>query len=149
MKLKALCVGLTAARAKKVVTSLERALPLEAEVKMAEARETDLAGRAARCDVIFVGAVMGQKALGTLLDAIRGKAGSVPVVLVYEAEPDGRIFQLALRHDCWLYSEMDRLKRGLTADELAEALRARAEGGETTSRLMDISLSSGPCSTGD
>lgn len=149
MKLKALFVGLPAARAKKVATSIERDLPVGLEVTMAETREADLAGRASRYNVIFVGAGMGQKVVGALLDDIRGKAGSVPVVLVYDAEPNGRIFQQALRHDCWLYSEMDRLKRGLTADELAEALWTRAEGGKTTSRLMDISFSSGPCSTGD
>jgi hypothetical protein len=149
MKLKALFVGLTTARAKKVAASIERALPLEIEIAVADARETGLAGRASHSNVVLVGTGMGPKALGSLLEDARSKLGSVPVVLVYDAEPDGRIFQLALRHDCWLYSEMDRLRRGLTADELGEALRVRAEGGQTTSRLMDVSMSSGPCSTGD
>ena len=76
---------------------------------------------------MFLDRKLGDRKLGSLLKRVRRECEATPAVLVYETEPDGRAFAIASEHDCLLYSENDRLKRGLTPDEIGEAIRYHNE----------------------
>lgn len=149
MKLRAVFVGFSEGRARQVAEALERSASIHIQVKVADdagEAEAELAGR---LDAVFVCTEVGWRRLGPWVEQVRETNRSVPIVITYGQEPDGWTFQIASRHDCWLFSETDRLGRGLNPDELGEALRANVEAGEMRSRLMEISSCSGPCSTGD
>ena len=149
MQIRALFIGFSTSRTRSVVKSIEQVLPLSLEV--AGRADCDTAGPdlADRFDCIFVNKDTGTRPLGRVLDRVKSLAPRLPVVLTYGSEPDGKDFHLASKYDCLLFSEIDRLKRGLTPGEIGEALAERLEAGRVKSHLMGISLCSGPCSTGD
>lgn len=149
MKLRTVFVGFSKSRAKRISEALERSANLEMQVTVTDDAGEDQAELASRVDAVFVGTEIGWRRLGPWVEQVRGNNRSVPIVLTYGQEPDGWTFQIASRHDCWLFSETDHLGRGLNPDELGEALRTRVEAGQMRSRLIDISACSGPCSTGD
>jgi hypothetical protein len=147
MQVAALFIGFTKPRATATAKAIGRAgrFVLETAVTKDLDDGADLAGR---FDAVFLSAEVGSKPLGQVLAKIRQTSRELVIVLVYGAEPDGWLFHLAARHDCWLTSAEDRMKRGLTLEEVADGLAARQEGRDLRSRLMEITLSSGPCSTG-
>jgi len=149
MTMRAAFIGLGQARIKKIVEALERAGCPRLEVTAGWRAVEGAASQPGRPEVIFVNADAGGKDLAHTVEAVRLAEPRMPVVLVYGGEPTGRLFDLARRHDCWLFGESDNLKRGLTADEVAEELADRLEARQMRARLMQVSLSSGPCSTGD
>ena len=149
MKLKVAFVGFRRGRSKQVAKAIEAGSAVRLDVaEIAESR-ADAAGLAAGYDAVFVSTAAGIKRLDGLVGEVRRDNAHIPIVITYGEEPDGGAFQLAARHDCWLFSEIDRLKRGLTAEEIGQELESRVEASELGSRLMEISLQGGPCSTGD
>lgn len=149
MNLRTVFVGLSRTRAKSIVEVLERSANLRMHASIADDAGEDEADLASRLDVVFVSTEIGWRRLDPWVEQVRRTNRSVPIVLTYGQEPAGWAFQLASRYDCWLFSETDRLGRGLNPEELGEALGVRAEAGEIRTRLIDISACSGPCSTGD
>ena len=145
--MKALMIGFPAARAGKIARIL-RAAGIEIETVSAEGAVAPHLVAAPPAPAAFVNAEMGMKRLQNLMERLRKASASMPIVLTYGAEPAGKLFEMARKFDCWLFSQTDRHARGLTADEIVEAL-GRYESDETRSRLVDVSLCSGPCSTGD
>jgi hypothetical protein len=101
-----------------------------------------------RADVVFLDGESEWRRLEAMVDRMRDRFPERPIVLLYEAEPQGRLFALAARYGCRLYSETDRLGRTMTAEELADSLTGDGPG-QVERRLMEITLSTGPCSTGD
>jgi hypothetical protein len=149
LKSRSVFVGFSRNRARRISEAIRQSAGFDMQITVADdAGETE-AELASRLDAVFVNAEIGWRRLGPWVELVRGNNRSVPIVLTYEQEPDGWAFQIASRHDCWLFSETDRLGRGLNTDELGEALRDRAEAGEVRSRLIDIASCSGPCSTGE
>jgi len=149
LRLKVAFVGFTGTRARRITDALEQASVLSLEttvIRESKANATELAGA---FGAVFMSTELGTKRLAGLVGELRGANSHMPIILTYGTEPDGKVFELARTQDCWLFSELDGLKRGLTADEIARELEARSEASELGSRLMDISLVSGPCSTGD
>lgn len=149
VNLRVALVGFTAGRAKRLAATVQGAMSLGLEATNLSAAKADPAGLAATFDAVFVSTELGPRRLAALVADLRRESAHTPIVITYGAEPGGKIFQLAATLDCWLFSEIDRLERGLTPDELAEELQERKEASEMGSRLMEISLLSGPCSTGD
>jgi hypothetical protein len=97
---------------------------------------------------VFVNREVKESRLAWLLDHIRERHPEIPIVLTYGTEPDGKAYLYANRYDCMLFSETDRHGRTLNARELAETLRRRLLDSDVTRKLMELSMSSGPCSTG-
>ena len=146
--MKALLIGFSAARTARIA-KVFRAPGVQVEtVSVDGSAAHDWAASFARADAVFLNTEMGLKRLTGFVERARKARTGLPIVLTYGDEPTGRHFEIARRYDCWLFSEADRLARGLTAREIADALEAR-ESEETRSRLVDVSLCSGPCSTGD
>jgi hypothetical protein len=148
MQVAALFIGFTKPRAGAIAKAIGRAgrFAVETAVTVDLDDGADLAGR---FDAVFLSAEVGPKSLGQVLAKIRQTNRELVIVLVYGAEPDGRLFHLAARHDCWLTSDEDRMKRSLTLEEVADGLAVRLEGRNLRSRLMEITSCSGPCSTGE
>ena len=148
MEVKALFLGFSRRRVKSLVESIEKGsrVSVEAVSRKEVTGETEALG--GDFDILFLDRKLGDRKLGSLLKRVRRECEATPAVLVYETEPDGRAFAIASEHDCLLYSENDRLKRGLTPDEIGEAIKAELDGPDIGKRLMEVSLSSGPCSTG-
>lgn len=134
---------------KRIICALERAGSPRLEVVAGARGSEGPADKVCRPEVVFVNADAGGRDLARTVEGIRLGDPRMPVVLVYGAEPTGKLFDLARRCDCWLFGESDSLGRGLTANEVAEELADRFEANQMRSRLMQVSMSSGPCSTGD
>jgi hypothetical protein len=149
LELRVLFTGLSAARARSIVKTLEKAQSPAMEATIAERVEEGQAALASRLDAVFVSTEIGSSLLTYLIEETRRRNSRVAIILTYGSEPGGKAFDLARRHECRLFSEMDRLQRGLTVAELAEELGEVLEVKQIRSRLMEVSLSSGPCSTGD
>ena len=148
MEVKALFLGFSKRRVKSLVESIESGsvVTIEATARREVSAENDVVG--GDYDILFLDRTLGDRKLGKLLKRMRRQCEATPAVLVYESEPDGRAFAIASEHDCLLYSEKDRLKRGLTPAEIGEAIVTELETPGVERRLMEVSLSSGPCSTG-
>ena len=148
MEIKALFLGFSKRRVKSLVESIEKGsrVSVEAVSRKEVARDSDALG--GDFDILFLDRKLGDRKLGSLLRRVRRECEATPAVLVYETEPDGRAFAIASEHDCLLYSENDRHKRGLTPAEIGDVIEAELESPGIDRRLMEISLSSGPCSTG-
>jgi hypothetical protein len=149
LRLKVLFLGLPRARVKKVVWSIEAASSLSMGVTVCCDPGEKLGELVRNSDAVFIDMGLGDANLDLALSTIREHRRDVPVTLIYESEPSGRAFHLARRYDCQLFSEMDRLHRTLTPAEAGRALLKRSAKCETERRLMEISLSTGPCSTGE
>ena len=145
--MKALLIGFPAARAEKLAKTFGDAR-IETETVSADGAMALRPVAVAPAGAVFLNTEMGVRRLQNVVERLRKASARIPIVLTYGAEPGGRLFEMACKHDCWLFSEADRLARGLTAQEVIEALKRR-EADETRSRLVDVSLCSGPCSTGD
>ncbi|MFH1313168.1 MAG: hypothetical protein ABIJ00_08045 [Candidatus Eisenbacteria bacterium] len=149
MRLKTLFVGLPRARVQKVVSSVEAASSLRLGVTVCSDPGDRLGELVSRCDAVFMNRHIDDARLDLSLSAIREHRDDVPVTLVYESEPDGKAFVFARKYDCWLFSENDRRNRTLTPAEVGEGLLRESARDETKKRLMEISFSTGPCSTGE
>ena len=149
MRLKTLFLGLSRERVQSVVSSIEAASSLSMGVTVCCDPGEKLAELVSSCDAVFINRHLDDSTLDLSLSTIRKHRDAVPVTLVYESEPDGNAFLLAKRYACWLFSETDRLRRTLTPAEVGEALLRESAKDETQKRLMEISLCTGPCSTGD
>jgi hypothetical protein len=148
MEIKALFLGFSRRRIKSLVDSIEKGsrVSVDAVSRKEVPRDSETLGD--DFDILFLDRKLGDRKLGRLLRRVRRESEATPAVLVYETEPDGQAFAIASEHDCLLYSENDRLKRGLTPDEIGEVIEAELDSPSVDRRLMEISLSSGPCSTG-
>jgi hypothetical protein len=148
VKLKAAFVGISPARSKGVVSVIESA----SEAELTATHLTGPSGTGKRpgddFDAIFINRDLKESQLQDWLRAVRQGDPGLPVVLVYRSEPDGRAFLLAKKFDCWLFTEDDRMGRTLSPAELGTALVRKAEERSVQHRLMEVSLSAGPCSTG-
>jgi len=142
-------VGVAGPRARRIVEAIAQASSMSVEPVVVKDDKADSTELANGYGAVFVSTDLGAARLAALVGEIRRENPHVPVVLTYGTEPDGKAFELARTQDCWLFSEIDSLKRGLTAEEIARELEARGEASELSTRLMEISMLSGPCSTGD
>jgi hypothetical protein len=131
------------------VDAIGRSSSLAVEPVVVNEGKADPAELAKGFNAVFVSTDLGVGRLAGLVGEIRRENSHVPIVLTYGTEPDGKVFDLARTEDCWLFSEIDSLKRGLTAEEIGRELEAKGEASELSPRLMEISMLSGPCSTGD
>ncbi len=147
MQVKALFLGFSKRRVKSLVESIEKGSRLSVEATTHREVGSD-GGDLGGYDILFLDRGLGERKLGSLLRRAGRGSEATPAVLVYDREPDGRAFAIASEHDCLLYSEKDRLSRGLTAAEIGEAIKAEVDACGVDRRLMEVSLSSGPCSTG-
>ena len=100
-------------------------------------------------EALFVNREVRESQLVRVLESVRNRHPEIPAVLTYGAEPDGKAYLYANRYNCMLFSEMDRFGRTLTARELAETLQEVSLNGDVTRKLMELSMSCGPCSTGE
>lgn len=153
MRITALFIGLAKARVERIASSIEKVSEITLVTSRAGGSTGDLAGRnlselISVTDAVFVDRDREDMELERLLGSIRECQTEMPIVLVYESEPDGKCFMLANKFECWLFSDSDHLERTLTPSELGEALAEVAEKRAVERRLFEISLSSGPCSTG-
>jgi hypothetical protein len=149
VRLRVAFVGFAGHRARRIVEAIGRSSSLPVDPVVVTDDKADSAELADGYGAVFVSTDLGAVRLAALVGEIRRDNPHVPVVLTYGTEPDGKVFELARTQDCWLFSEIDSLKRGLTAEEMARELEAKGEASELSSRLMEISTLSGPCSTGD
>jgi hypothetical protein len=147
--MRAAFIGFTQVRMKRIIGVLERAGSPRLETTAGGRSKEGGADQVRPPEIVFINAETDSKELTQAVEGVRLGNARMPVVLVYGAEPTGKLFDLARRYDCWLFGEADHLGRGLTADEVAEALAERLEASQMRSRLMQVSMSSGPCSTGD
>ena len=148
MEVKALFLGFSKRRVKSLVESIEKGSPVSIMAMTRKEVSEESAALGGEYDVLFLDRTLGDRKLGKLLKRVRRQSEATPAVLVYDSEPDGSAFAIASEHDCLLYSEKDRLKRGLTPTEIGEALEAEVATPGIERRLMEVSMSSGPCSTG-
>jgi hypothetical protein len=148
MEIKALFLGFSKRRVNSLVDSIEKGslVSIEATTRKEVKEESEALG--GEYDILFLDRTLGDRKLGNLLRRVRRQCEATPAVLVYDSEPDGQAFAIASEHDCLLYSEKDRLKRGLTPAEIGEAIEAELETPSIQRRLMEVSLCTGPCSTG-
>jgi hypothetical protein len=148
MEIKALFLGFSKRRVNSLVDSIEKGslVSIEATTRKEVKEESEALG--GEYDILFLDRTLGDRKLGNLLRRVRRQCEATPAVLVYDSEPDGQAFAIASEHDCLLYSEKDRLKRGLTPAEIGEAIEAELETPGIQRRLMEVSLCTGPCSTG-
>ena len=148
MKWKALFVGISRSRVSDLIASVEKASGLNLDPTVISGLHS-----ADRADLdtyraVFVSRDLKQTELVETLESIRREHPTVPVVLVYGDSPDGRAFLISNRFGCMLYSELDRFGRTLTGLELAEALQASLHEEDVIRKMMELSMCSGPCSTG-
>ena len=148
MRVKALFVELAEARARTIVSSVERSSDVTISITLASGSKVAFAELLDKSDVIFVNRCQRESKLIRLLETVRRCRPGIPVVLIYETEPDGKSYLLANRFDCWLFSEKDRLQRTLTSAEIGEALAETIQDVAIEQRLLEVSLCAGPCSTG-
>ncbi len=148
MEIKALFLGFSKRRVKSLVDSIEKGSLVSIEATARKDVKKEREALDGEYDILFLDRSLGGRKLGSLLKRMRRQCEITPAVLVYDSEPDGQAFAIASEHDCLLYSEKDRLKRGLTPSEIGEAIKAELASPGIEQRLMDVSMSSGPCSTG-
>ena len=148
MQVKALFLGFSRRRVKDLVESIEKGSPVSIAVTSRREVAEDSDALGGDYDIVFLDRTLGDRKLGKILRSARRRCEATPAVLVYDSEPDGRAFAIASEHDCLLYSEKDRLKRGLTPAEIGEAIKVEVENSGIERRLMEVSMSTGPCSTG-
>ncbi len=148
MQLRTAFVGVSPARSKRVISAIRAAS--EAELTAVHLSGQDNRSRWLREELhaVFIDHNLEDAELEAWLGMVRRSNPSLPVILIYQSEPDGRSFLLANRYDCWLFGEADRMGRTLSPAELGEALIRSAAERSVEHRLMAVSLSSGPCSTG-
>jgi hypothetical protein len=149
MKFNALFVGLSRARVKKLVSSIETASSLTMGVTVSYDPGEKLGDLVSSCDIIFIGTRLENTRIELSLKTVREHRDDLPVALIYESEPNGNAFLFARKYNCYLFSETDRDQRTLAPAEVGEVLPNQSAGGETEQRLVEISLCTGPCSTGD
>jgi hypothetical protein len=148
LRISSIFVGIPQARVKTIVTSIEKASEVVFETIPVNHAETKLESLLKQAQVVFLNRHLAQHRLTKILEDIRRASPDLPVVLTYQADPDGDTYLLAARFDCWLFSETDRFGRTLTPAEIGEALKERAANDLLQRRLMEVSLCAGPCSTG-
>jgi hypothetical protein len=148
MEIKALFLGFSKRRVKSLVESIEKGSRVSVEAVSHKEVAPDSDALGGDFDILFLDRKLGDRKLGSLLRRVRLECEATPAVLVYETEPDGPAFAMASEHDCLLYGENDRLKRGLTPAEIGDVIEAELGNAFIDRRLMEVSLSSGPCSTG-
>lgn len=149
MKIKALFIGLRKRRAEAITSAIEAASSLVLDVVTATGLSGVDLSDLKDYGVVFVDRETRETQLVKILDAITDFDPEIPIVLIYKSSPDGKAFMIANQYDCLLFSEMDTLGRTLTARELAEALRYRSPETDHLRKLMELSMSCGPCSTGE
>jgi hypothetical protein len=149
LKAKMLFVGLDPQRVQSIVSSIEEHSDIEIATETACGLELDGRGRLLDRAAVFISRDLEEPRLPHLLESIRQMHFDIPIVLVYEAEPDGKAYLYANKYDCLLYSEMDRVGRTLSAKELAGELEEISRENDISRKLMELSLSAGPCSTGE
>lgn|GEM_PF-2234804 len=147
-EVKALFLGFSKRRVKSVVESIERVSPVSIKATSLGELEEESEALGEMYDVLFLDRKLGDTRLSRLLKRMRRSREARPAVLVYDSEPDGRAFAIASEHNCILYSEKDNRRRGLTPAELGEAIEPEPKSQCYKQRLMEVSMSSGPCSTG-
>ena len=149
MKSKMLFVDLRQERVRTIVTSIETASDLKIASTATSGLDPDSHENLEDCLAVFISRDLKESRLVQVLDFLSENHPEIPVVLTYGAELDGRAYLYARKYDCLLFSEKDRFGRTLTAGELAEALQKRSPQSDVTRKLMELSMSCGPCSTGD
>lgn len=149
MQLNALFLGLKEGRIESITAKIEQASGVTLSATVSSDREPDLDGVDGDFEAVFINRDMAADRLEKILERVRSSSETIPLVLVYGAEPDGKAYLTARRHGCWLFSEKDRHHRALTPAQLGDDLRESSEARHCAKRLMEISLCSGPCSTGD
>ena len=147
MRVKVGFIGFSEAGAEQVKYVIESASNAVLEAVVLEGSVGDMAGVRDSFGGIFIAGDLDDSDIEARLKTIREQS-SLPVVLTYQSEPDGRAFVLARRFDCWLFGENDDTGRTLSASELGEALGRSAAQRSIEHRLMEVALSAGPCSTG-
>jgi hypothetical protein len=149
VKLRAVFVGISPARSKGIVSAIGAASDAELTAVHLKAPGTALrAATGEAFDAVFINCDLEESQLRTWIGASRKSDPKQPIILVYRSEPDGRAFSIASRYDCWLFGDEDRIGRTLSPAELGEALLRGAAERSIEHRLMEVSLSAGPCSTG-
>jgi hypothetical protein len=149
MRLKAVFLGFANREMDRVVDCIEAASPVEIEAASSGDTGPGLELSVDTSDVVFVSRAVGDRKLESLLRKIRQVKGETPIVLTYGEEADGKAFLFARRFDCLLFSPADRLNVTLTPAEVGQALQEAALGTRVDQRLMEISMCTGPCSTGE
>jgi hypothetical protein len=145
---KMLFVGFGQRRVQSVVSSIEAASGLKIDAATASELDAENTVDLGSFRAVFVNRGMKESRLLRVLEHIRERHPEIPVVLTYGTEPDGKAFLYANRYDCMLFSETDRHGRTLNARELVDVLNEESLESDINRRLMELSMSSGPCSTG-
>jgi hypothetical protein len=148
LKISLLFIGFTKARLRSIVSSIQEVSDLRIDTVTASGMGRSGGPCPGSHRAVFVNRDLKETRLVKVLEAGRDNPRGIPVVLVYGDEPDGRDFLYSNKYGCLLYSESDRFGRTLTASELAETLEAGSPDDELTRKLLELSLSCGPCSSG-
>jgi hypothetical protein len=146
--LKMLFVGFEQRRVRRLASSIEAASRLKIYPATASRLDAENVVDLDSFGAVFVNRGMKESRLLRVLERVRERLPEIPVVLTYANEPDGKAYLYANQYDCMLFSETDRHGRTLNARELADVLKEGLPDSDVTRRLMDLSMSSGPCSTG-
>jgi hypothetical protein len=149
MKIRAVFIGSTKRAIDQIVECIEAASSIEIDAVKRECTCRDLRAVVAASDAVFVDRAVETRSIEKVLRLIRQHCSDIPVVITYQDEPDGRTFVLARRYDCLLFSPKDKLGITLTPAEVATALEESLSAACAEQKLMEISLCTGPCSTGD
>lgn len=139
-------IGFSRSRIEDIATAIKKASGVSLEPVRVSA--ADGIGRLEEVDAVFISREIEEIYLTRWLETLRDATSDMPIVLVYDSEPDGKCYLYANRFDCWLFSENDRLGRALSAAEIGRALWRGAPDSAFERRLFEVSLSAGPCSTG-
>jgi hypothetical protein len=148
LKVNVLFIGFKQARVRRIASALRSAADLGIVPSGGSRRAGTAAWDPEDYDAVFISRDIDESCLAEALEDVRDKKPDMPLVLVHGGDPDGKAFLLANRYECLLYSELDSLGRTLTAGELAGTLKERLSEGGLGRKLMELSLSCGPCSTG-
>ena len=149
MKIRAVFIGSTKRAIDRVVRCIEAASCIEITVVEHDCTCRDLRAVVMASDAVFINRAVETRSIEKMLRLIRQNCNDIPIVITYEDEPDGRAFVLARRYDCLLFSPQDELGITLTPAEVATALEESLSEACAEQKLMEISLCTGPCSTGD
>jgi hypothetical protein len=148
MQLRTAFVGVSSARSKRVISAIRAASEAELTAVHLSGQDNRSSRLTDEFHAVFIDRSLKDAELEAWLSTVRRSNPGLPVILIYQSEPDGRAFLLASRYDCWLFGEADRMGRTLSPAELGEALVRSAAERSVEHRLMAVSLSAGPCSTG-
>jgi hypothetical protein len=149
LRVRTLFIGFTKARIKSITSSIEgssETILVNTRTKDLDASFGELAGKH---EAVFIDRDLDEARLVRILEDVRACRPDIPIVLVYGCEPDGRSYLMANRFDCWLFSENDRMDRTLRPAEIGDALAGRSSDSDIERRLFEVSLTAGPCSTGE